>query len=174
MTVSEIQPSDEQDCQARTTSAGSIHPIHSPLCVTVGRRRAAKNRGQTLATGLSAMSVNPVSRARPRRAAGLSVGLPRPNDVPDTDRRRNQPEPLEAVRDSLLLGENVIIERPERKLRPVDGPLLRREVNAARLGENGRNLIAMFVCPFRGRRDGAIDRGDVRMLGGEVAIDQKE
>ena len=82
---------------------------------------------------------------------------------------------MEAVGDTLLLGENVVIERPERELRPIDGSLLRREINAARLRENGRYLIAVLVCPCRRRRDGAIDCGDhVRMLGGEVAIDQKE
>jgi hypothetical protein len=104
--------------------------------------------------------------------AASGVALPRPNNVPNEDRRRNQPESLEAVGDSLLLGENIVIERPERELRPIDGPLLRREFNAAGLGENGRDLIAMLVGPCRRRRDGAIDRGDhIRMSGGEVAID---
>ena len=175
MTVSAIQPSEAEACQATMMSAGRIHPIHGRPCGTPGRRIAAKSRGQTLAAGLSAMSVNLISRVRPQRAAASGVALPRPNNVPDPDRRRNQPEPLEAVGDSLLLGENVVIERPERELRPIDGSLLRREINAARLRENGRNLIAVLVSPCRRRRDGAIDRGDhVRMLGGEVAIDQKE
>ena len=82
---------------------------------------------------------------------------------------------MEAVGDTLLLGKDVVIERPECELRPVDGSALRREIDAARLRENGRNLIAMLVSPFRRRRDGAVDRGDhVRMLRGEVAIDQEE
>jgi hypothetical protein len=136
---------------------------------------AARSPGRTLAAGLSATSVNPVSRARPQRVASSSVALPRPNNVPNMDRRRNQPEPLEAVGDSLLLGENVVIERTERELRPVDRSALRRKIDAARLRENGRDLIAMLVSPSRRRRDGVIGRGDdVRMLGGEVAVDQKE
>ena len=93
----------------------------------------------------------------------------------NADWRRNQPKPLEAVGGGLLLSQNVVIERPERELCPINGPLLRREINAARLRENGGNLIAVLVSPGRGRRDGAINRRDyVRMLGGEVAIDQKE
>jgi len=48
---------------------------------------------------------------------------------------------LEAVGDTLLLREDVAIERPERELRPVGGSLLRREINAARLRENGGDLI---------------------------------
>jgi hypothetical protein len=42
---------------------------------------------------------------------------------------------LEAVGDSLLLGENVAVERPESELRPIDGSLLRRKIDAARLRE---------------------------------------
>ena len=82
---------------------------------------------------------------------------------------------MEAVSDSLLLGEDIAIERPKCELRSIDGSLLRREINAARVRENGGNLIAVLVSPCRRRRDGAIDRGDhVGVLGGEVAIDQKE
>src|ERR1700679_79138 len=98
MTVSAIQPSEAEACQATMMTAGRIHPIHGPPCGTAGRRMAAKSRGRTLA----AMSVNCISRARPQHAAALGVALPRPNDVPDTDRRRNQPEPLEAIGDGLL------------------------------------------------------------------------
>jgi hypothetical protein len=113
----------------------------------------------------SAMSVNPVSWARPQRAASSSVALP--NNVTNTDRRRNQPEPWEAVGE--LLSEDIAIERPERELRSIDGSLLRREINAARPQENGRDLIPVLVRPCRRRR------GDyVRMLGDELAIDQKE
>ena len=89
MTVSAIQPSEADACQATIMTAGRIHPIHARPCGTPGRRIAAKSRGQTLAAGLSAMSVNPVSRAPPQRAAALGVALPRPNNVPDPDRRRN-------------------------------------------------------------------------------------
>src|SRR5882757_4931826 len=175
MIASEIQPSEAEACQATTMTAGRIHPIHARPCGTPGRPIPANSRGQTLTAGLSAMSVNRISRAGPQRAAASGVALPRPNNVPDSDRRRNQPEPLETVGDTLLLGKDVVIERPECELRPVDGSALRREINTARLRENGRNLIAMLVSPFRRRRDGAVDRGDhVRMLGGEVAIDQKE
>src|SRR5882762_1865952 len=117
MTVSAIQPNDEQDCQATMTSAGRIHPIHGRLCGTADCRRAAKSRGQTLTAGLSAMSVNSISPARRQRAPSSSVALPRPDNVPDPDRRRNQPDPLEAVGDTLLLGENVVIERPECEFR---------------------------------------------------------
>src|ERR1700733_13387814 len=112
MTVSEIQPSEAEACQATMRSAGRIHPIQGRPCGTAGRRRTAKNRGQTLTAGLSAMSVNCISRARPQRTAASGVALPRPNNVPDSDRRRNQPEPLEAVGDTLLLGKDVVIERP--------------------------------------------------------------
>src|ERR1700722_1823247 len=176
MTVSAVQPSEAEACQATMMTTGRIHPIHGRLCSrTPGRRLAANSLGQTLTAGLSAISVNLIPRARPRRAAALGVALPRLDNVPDPDRRRNQPEPLEAVGDGLLLGEDVAIERSERELRSIDGSLLRSQINAARLRENGGNLIAVLVSPCRRRRDGAIDRGDyVRMLGGEVAIDQKE
>jgi hypothetical protein len=77
--------------------------------------------------------------------------------------------------ESLLLGEHVVGERPEGELRPINGSLLRSEINAARLGEDGRDLIAAPVGPCRRLRDSAIDgRDDVRMLGGESAADQKE
>ena len=82
---------------------------------------------------------------------------------------------METVRDRLLVGEDVVIERPERELCPIDGSLFRREINAARLRENGRNLIAMLVSPCRCRQDCGIDgRNAVRMFGREVAVDQKE
>src|ERR1700722_156987 len=175
MTVSAVQPSEAEACQATIMTTGRIHPIHSPPCRPPGRRTAAKSPGETLAAGLSAVSVNPISRAPPQRAAALGVALPRPNNIPDPYRRRNQPEPLEAVSDSLLLGEDIAIERPKCELGPIDGSALRREINAARPRENGGNLIAVLVSPCRRRRDGAIDRGDhVGVLGGEVAIDQKE
>ena len=91
------------------------------------------------------------------------------------DRRRNQPEPLEAVRDGLLLGEDVVVERPECEFRSLNGSLLRSKINAARFREDGRDLIAVLVSPCRRRGDRATDRGDdVRMLSGEVAVDQKE
>src|SRR6202034_456978 len=113
MTASAIQPSDAATCQARTMIAGTIHPIHGRPCGTLSRGMAARSRGPTLATGLSAISVNPISRARRRHAAALDVALPRPNNVPHTDRRRNQTEFLETVRDLLLLGKDVVIERPK-------------------------------------------------------------
>ena len=109
MTVSVVQPSEAEACQATIITRGRIHPIHGPPCRPPGRRTTAKSPGQTLAAGLSAMSVNPVSRSPPQRAAALGVALPRPDNVPDSDRRRNQPEPLEAVGDGLLLGEDVAI-----------------------------------------------------------------
>jgi hypothetical protein len=133
MTVSAVQPSEADACQATIITTGRIHPIHGPPCWPPARRTAAKSPGQTLAAGLSAMSVKSVSRARPQRDAALGVVLPRPNNFPDPDPRRNQPKPLEAVGDRLLLGENVLIERAERELCPVDGSALRRDVNAARL-----------------------------------------
>jgi hypothetical protein len=82
---------------------------------------AARSRGPTLATGLCAISVNPVA-------------LPRPNNVPDADRRRNQTERLKTIRDGLLLVEYVVIERPKRELRSINGSLLRSEINATRFG----------------------------------------
>jgi hypothetical protein len=63
MTVSEIQPNEEAACQATTMIAGKIHPIHDWTRKTLGRRAAFKSRGQTLSTGLSAISVNPTSPA---------------------------------------------------------------------------------------------------------------
>jgi hypothetical protein len=95
---------------------------------------AARSRGQTLATGLCAISVNPISRSRWRRAPALGVALPRPNNVPDADRRGNQTERLETVRDGLLLVEDVVIERPECELRSINGSLLRSKINAVRFG----------------------------------------
>src|ERR1700722_11316825 len=148
MTVSAIQPSDAAACQATTMIAGTIHPIHDP-CGTLSRGMAARSRGPTLATGLSAISVNPISRARRRHAAALDVALPRPNNVPHTDRRRNQTEFLETARDLLLLGKDVVIERPKRELRSINGSLLRSEINAARLGEDGSDLTAVPVGPCR-------------------------
>jgi hypothetical protein len=95
---------------------------------------AAKSRGPTLATGLCAISVNPISHARWRRAGPLGVALPPPNNVPDADRRGNQTERLETIRDRLLLVEDVVIERPECELRSINGSLLRSKINAARFG----------------------------------------
>ena len=175
MTASAVQLSEAEACQATIMTTGRIHPIHSPPCRPPGRRTAAKSPGQTLAAGLSAMSVNPISRAPPQRAAALGVALPRPNNIPDPYRRRNQPEPLEAVSDSLLLGEDVAIERPERELRSIDGSLLRGKINSACLGENGGDLIAVLVSPCRCRQDCGINgRNSVCMFGCEVAVDQKE
>ena len=57
MTVSEIQPSEAEACQAAMITAGKIHPIHGRPRGTPGRRTAAKSLGQALAAGLSAMSV---------------------------------------------------------------------------------------------------------------------
>ena len=125
MTVSAIQPSDAAACQATTMIAGTIYPIHGRPCGTLSRSMAAKSRGPTLAAGLCAISVNPISRARRRHAAALDAALPRPNNVPHTDRRRNQTEFLETVRDRLLLGKDVVIERPKRELRSINGSLLR-------------------------------------------------
>src|ERR1700759_5244883 len=102
MTVSGIQPSEANACQATMMIAGRIQPIHGLPYATPGRRIAANSPGQTLAASLSAMSVNAISRARPQRIAALGVALPDPDNVPDMDRRRNQPEPLEAVGDTLL------------------------------------------------------------------------
>jgi Hydrogenase/urease nickel incorporation, metallochaperone, hypA len=62
---------------------------------------------------------------------------------------------LEAVRDRLLLSEYTVAERPERELRPFNGSALRRKINAASLGEDGRDLIAVLVGPCRRGRDGA-------------------
>jgi hypothetical protein len=134
MTASAIQPSDAATCQARTMIAGTIHPIHGRPCGTLSRSVAARSRGPMLTTGLCAISVNPISRARRRRAAALGVALPRPNNVLDADRRRNQTEFLEAVRDRLLLGEDVVIERPECEFRSINRSLLRSKINAARFG----------------------------------------
>src|SRR3984957_15554473 len=175
MNVSAIQPSDAKDCQATTMIAGRIHPTHDRTCGTLTRSIAAKSRGPTLAIGLSAMSVNPLSWARTRLPAALGVALPRPNNVPDAERRRNQSQPLEPVGDSLLLGEDVVIERPKGELRPIDRSLLRREINAACLGEDGCDLIAVLVSPCRCRQDCGIDgRNSVCVFGCEVAVDQKE
>src|ERR1700722_2890629 len=113
MNVSAIQPNEAQACQATIIPTGKIHPIQGRPCGKLGRRIAAKSPCQTLAAGLSAMSVNPVSRAPPQRAAALGVALPRPNNLPDPYRRGNYPEPLDAVGDSLLLGEDIAIERPK-------------------------------------------------------------
>src|ERR1700733_2543762 len=175
MTASAIQPSDAATCQARTMTAGTIHPIQGRPCGTLSRSVAARSRGPMLTTGLCAISVNPISRARRRRAAALGVALPRPNNVLDADRRRNQTELLEAVRDRLLLGEDVVIERPECEFRSINRSLLRSKINAARFGKDGRDLIAVLVSPSGRRRDGAIDRGDyLRVLAGEAAVNKKE
>src|SRR5580658_3024107 len=103
MTVSATQPSEAEACQATTTIAGTIHPTHGRLWGILSRSIAAKSCGPTLTTGPSAISVNPISLARWRHAAALGVALPRPNNVPDADRRGNQAEFLETVRDGLLL-----------------------------------------------------------------------
>src|SRR5580658_4482953 len=128
MTVSATQPSEAEACQATSMIAGRSHPIHSRPWGTVSRSIAAKTRGPTPATALSAISVNPISRARWPRAAPLGVALPWPDNVPDADRRRDQAEFLETVRDRLLLGEDVIVEWPERELRSINGSLLRSEI----------------------------------------------
>src|ERR1700722_6810493 len=95
---------------------------------------AARSRGPTLATGLCAISVNPASHARWDRAAASGVALPRPNNVPDADRRGNQTERLETIRDGLLLVEDVVIKRPKRELRSINGSLLRSKIDAASFG----------------------------------------
>src|SRR3984885_1183188 len=160
MTVAASQPSEAEACHATTMIAGAIHPIHGRSCGTLSRNMAAKSRGPTPAAGLCAILVNRTPRARWRPGAVLGVALPGPDNVADADRRRNQPEPLETVGDTLLLSEDIAIERPECELRPVGGSLLGSKINAARLRENGRNLIAVLVSPDRRRRDRAIDRGD--------------
>jgi hypothetical protein len=58
MTVSPIQPSEAATCQTTRMSAGNIHPTHDHPGGTLSRRIAAESRGHTLATDLSAMSVN--------------------------------------------------------------------------------------------------------------------
>ena len=127
-----IQPKEAAACQTTRMSPGRTHPTHGRSWGSLSRRIAAKSRGLTLATGLCAISVNPISRARWRRAAASGVALPRPNNVLDTDRRRNQTEFPETIRDRLLLGEDVFIERPKRELRSINGSLLRSRINAAR------------------------------------------
>src|SRR5580700_6374027 len=109
MTVSAIHPSEAEACQATNMIAGTIHPIHGRPCGTLSSI-AARSRGPTLTTGFCAISVNPISRARWRRAAALGVALPRPDNLPDTDWRRNQTEFMETVRDRLLLRKDVVIE----------------------------------------------------------------
>ena len=157
-------------------TAGRIHPIHGRPCGTPGRRMAAKSRGPD-AGGRSFGDVGQSNLSgslggAPRRQVLLFHGQ-------TMSRTRIgagiNPSLWKRSATRLLLGENVVIERPECELRSIDRSLLRRKINAARFGENGRDLIAVLVSPCRRRRDGAIDRGDhVRMLGGEVAIDKKE